>query len=75
MSKFCFVTGKKVSFGNNVSNSNRKIRRKFLPNLHRHKFWSDEKGCFVKVNLSKKGLKFINKIGIDNFIKNNKVLF
>lgn len=69
MPKFCIVTGKKVLFGNNVSNSNRKIRKRFLPNLHKHKFWSEERGCFIKLNLSKKGLKFINKIGIDNFIK------
>lgn len=75
MSRFCFVTGKKVAFGNNVSNSNRKTRRKFLPNIHKHRFWSDEKKCFIKLNLSKKGLRFINKMGIDYFIRNNRVLF
>ena len=75
MSNYCFVTGKKVLFGNNVSNSNRKTKRRFLANLHVHRFWSDNRKCFIKLNLSKKGLRFINKIGIDNFIKNNKNLF
>jgi len=69
MSKFCVVTGKKNLFGNNVSNSNIKIRRRFLPNLHKHRFWSEKKQCFIRLNLSKKGLRFINKVGIDNFIK------
>lgn len=69
MARFCIVTGKKVLFGNNVSNSNRKTRRRFLPNLHKHRFWSDEKNKFIKLNISKKGLRFINKIGIDHFIK------
>lgn len=73
MARLCFVTGKKVMFGNNVSNSNRKTRRRFLPNLHRHRFWSNDKNRFIKVSVSKKGLKFINKVGIDQFIKFNKV--
>lgn len=68
MSRVCSVTGKKVSFGNNVSNSNRKTRRRFLPNLHKHRFWSSLKNKYIKLNLSKKGLRFINKVGIDEFI-------
>lgn len=69
MARVCFVTGKKVTFGNNVSNSNRKTRRTFLPNLHRHRFWSNDKNKFVKINVSCKGLRIINKIGIDHFLK------
>lgn len=72
MSKLCFVTGKKVMYGNNVSNSNRKTRRRFLPNLHKHKFWSNEENRFVKLIVSNKGLKLINKIGIDDYFKYNK---
>lgn len=73
MSKACFITGKKVIFGNNVSNSNRKTRRRFLPNLHKHRFWSHEKNKFIKLSLSKKGLRFINKVGVDNFFKFNNI--
>ena len=43
MSRVCQVTGKRVLFGNNVSNSNRKTRRCFSPNLHWKKFWSSKK--------------------------------
>jgi large subunit ribosomal protein L28 len=72
MSKVCVVTGKKVMFGNNVSNSNRKTRRRFLPNLQKHRFWSNEENRFIKINVSKKGLRFINKVGVDQFIKFRK---
>lgn len=69
MSRLCVITGKKVMFGNNVSNSNRKLRRRFLPNVHKHKFWSNDKNRFIKIVISSKGLRLINKIGIDQFIK------
>ena len=72
MSRICCITGKKVLFGNNVSHSNRKTRRKFFPNLHKHRFWSEEKKCFVKLILSSKGLKTVDKIGIDKVMKRIK---
>jgi len=72
MSKFCFVTGKKVLFGNNVSHSRRRTRRKFLPNLHKLRFWVSSKNMFVSLKVSAKGLRIINKIGIDNILKKNK---
>ncbi|QQG46788.1 MAG: 50S ribosomal protein L28 [Candidatus Azosocius agrarius] len=68
MSKMCFLTLKKTMFGNNVSHSNRKTRRRFLPNLHYHKFWLNSKSKFVNVCLSKKGLKIIEKYGIEEAI-------
>ncbi len=76
MTRICDVTGKRVLFGNNVSHSNRKSRRKFLPNLHKLKFWVSEKKCFIKMNVSSKGLKFINKYGINaamSFIDRKKI--
>lgn len=62
----CFLTSKKSVFGNNVSHSNRKTRRKFAPNLHFHKFWSESKNKFVYLRVSKKGLKIIDKYGFDD---------
>jgi len=67
MARVCVITGKKTLFGNNVSHSNRKTRRKFLPNLHKLKFWVPSKRRFVKLVVSSKGLKSIN------LIKENKV--
>lgn len=68
MAKVCAITGKKTLFGNNVSHSNRKTKRKFLPNLHKLRFWVPSKGKFVKLVVSSKGLKSINKHGIEKFI-------
>lgn len=72
MPKICAVTGKRVMFGNNVSHSNRKVRRKFLPNLHKLKFWIPSKKKFIKLIVSSKGLRYINKFGIDHIILNFK---
>lgn len=66
MSKICFLTSKKSVFGNKVSHSNRKTRRKFIPNLHRHKFWLESENKFVYLRVSKKGLKIIEKYGLDD---------
>lgn len=73
MSKICMLTGKRVLFGNNVSNSNRKTRKKFSPNIHTQKFWSNEKNKFIKIRISNKGLRIVNKYGIDYFISSFKV--
>ena len=69
MARICQITGKKFSVGNNVSHSNRKTKRRFLPNLHTHRFWVEEEKKFVKLKVSKKGLKIIDKIGIKNALK------
>ncbi len=69
MSKCCQITGKKLMFGNNVSHSNRKTRRRFLPNLHWHRFWCPNKNSYIRLLLSNKGLRIINKKGIEFFLK------
>jgi large subunit ribosomal protein L28 len=51
--------------GNNVSHSNRKTRRRFLPNLHTHRFWVESEQRWVKLRVSTKGLRIIDKKGID----------
>ena len=65
MSRVCFLTLKRPMVGNNVSHSNRKTKRIFLPNIHRHRFWSESKRKFISVDVSKKGLKTIEKYGFE----------
>jgi large subunit ribosomal protein L28 len=65
MSRVCQVTGKKPLTGNNVSHSNIKSKRRFLPNLHSHRFWVESEKRWVKLRVSTKGLRIIDKKGID----------
>ncbi|OOC11230.1 MULTISPECIES: 50S ribosomal protein L28 [Thioalkalivibrio] len=65
MSRVCQVTGKRPATGNNVSHSQRKTRRRFLPNLHTHRFWVESEKRFVKLRLSSKGMRIIDKRGIE----------
>ncbi|MDR1526457.1 MAG: 50S ribosomal protein L28 [Dysgonamonadaceae bacterium] len=69
MSRICQITGKKAMVGNNVSHSNRKTKRKFNANLFAKKFYWVEQDCWVNLNVSAKGLRTINKIGLDAAIK------
>ena len=65
MSKVCQVTGKRPMAGNNVSHANNKTRRRFLPNLHTHRFWVESENRYVKLRLSSKGMRIIDKKGIE----------
>ena len=65
MSRVCQVTGKGPMAGNNVSHSNIKSKRRFLPNLHSHRFWVESENRWVKLRVSTKGLRIIDKKGID----------
>jgi|TARA_B110000285_G_scaffold160441_1_gene179137 large subunit ribosomal protein L28 len=70
------VTGKKPVTGNNVSHANNKTRRRFSPNIHSHRFWVESEKRFVKLRLSTKGMRIIDKNGIDAVladIRNNGV--
>ena len=68
MSKVCQVTGKRPVTGNNVSHANNKTRRRFVPNIHDHKFWLESENRFVKLRVSTKGMRIIDKRGIDQVI-------
>ena len=57
--------GKKPITGHNVSHSNIKSKRRFLPNLHSHRFWVESENRWVKLRVSTKGLRIIDKKGID----------
>lgn len=65
MSRVCQVTGKRPMSGNNVSHSQRKTKRRFLPNLNWHRIWVPSENRFIKLLLSNQGLRIIDKKGID----------
>lgn len=69
MSRVCQVTGKRPMSGNNVSHAHNKTRRRFLPNLHTHKFWLESESRYVKMRVSNKGLRIIDKKGIEQVIQ------
>ncbi|ANF59234.1 50S ribosomal protein L28 [Halotalea alkalilenta] len=68
MSQVCQVTGKRPVTGNNVSHSQRKTRRRFVPNLHTHRFWVEGEKRFVKLRVSSKGMRIIDKKGIEQVL-------
>jgi len=68
MSKVCQVTGKRPLTGNNVSHANNKTKRRFLPNLHEHRFWVATEKRFVKLRVSANGMRIIDKKGIDTVL-------
>ncbi len=70
MSRVCQVTGKKPIYGNTVSHANNKRRRRFLPNLHTHRFWLEGEKRFVTLRVSTRGLRTIDKLGIEKVLEN-----
>ncbi|CAN5345026.1 50S ribosomal protein L28 [soil metagenome] len=68
MPRVCQVTGKRPATGNNVSHANNKTRRRFLPNLHTHRFWLEGEKRFVKLRVSTRGLRTIDKVGIEKVV-------
>jgi large subunit ribosomal protein L28 len=68
MSRICQVTGKRPTSGNNVSHAKNRTRRRFLPNLHTHRIWVEKENRYVKLRLSTKGLRLIDKNGIDQVL-------
>jgi large subunit ribosomal protein L28 len=65
MARVCQVTGKRPITGNNVSHANNKTRRRFLPNLHTHRFWLEGEKRWVRLRVSSQGMRIIDKRGID----------
>ena len=68
MSRVCQVTGKRTVSGNNVSHANNKTRRRFLPNLHYRRFWVPSENRWVRLRVSRKGLRIIDKKGIETVL-------
>ena len=69
MARVCQVTGKRPVTGNNVSHANNRTRRRFLPKLHTHRFWVEDEKRFVKLRLSAKGMRIVDKLGIEEVLK------
>jgi large subunit ribosomal protein L28 len=68
MSRVCQITGKKPMSGNRVSHANNRRRRRFLPNLHQQRFWLESERRFVSLRLSTKGLRTVEKNGIEKIV-------
>ena len=65
MAKICPITGKRPQFGNKVSHANNKTRRRWEPNLHWKRIWVPSEKRFVRMRISTRGLRTIEKIGVD----------
>ena len=68
MSRVCQVTGKHPAVGNNRSHAKNATRRRFLPNLQTHKFWVESENRFVRLRLTTKAMRTIDKNGIDQVL-------
>ena len=68
MARVCQVTGKRPMAGNNVSHAKNRTRRRFLPNLHSHRFWVESENRWVKLRVSTSGMRLIDKKGIDSVL-------
>lgn len=65
MSRVCQLTGKRPITGHHVSHANNKKRRRFLPNLHHHRLWSEKEHRYVSLRLSHQALRTIHRKGVD----------
>jgi large subunit ribosomal protein L28 len=59
------VTGRGTAFGNNVSHSNAKTKRTFKTNVHWKRFWHAAQNRFVRLRVSNRGMRIIDKLGIE----------
>lgn len=65
MSAHCQVTGRQPGFGNAVSHSHRRTRRRFDPNIQSKRYWLPSEGRYVRLTLSTKGIKTVDRHGIE----------
>ncbi len=65
MSRVCPLTLKRPMSGHNVSHANNKTKRRFLPNLQTHRFWIESQKRFIKLRLSTKAMRYIDKHGVE----------
>ncbi len=69
MSKVCTLTGKRPIAGNNVSHSNRRTKRRFIPNMQSKKFFVPELGKFITLTVSANAMRTVNKLGLVAYVK------
>lgn len=73
MAKVCPITGKGPMVGNNVSHANNKTKRRYLPNLQYKRFWLDSEKRFVRIRVSVRGMRIIDKHGIEAVLNDMKL--
>ncbi|CAL9574232.1 50S ribosomal protein L28 [Actinosynnema sp. ALI-1.44] len=67
-SRHCQVTGRKPGYGKQVSHSHRRTNRRWLPNTQRRRFWLPSENRYVVLNLSTKGIKTVDRRGIESVV-------
>ncbi len=73
MSKVCKITGKRPRSANNVSKANNKTKRKQYPNLQSKRVFIPETGQTVKLKLSTKAIKTLDRIGLQSYLNKNNL--
>ncbi|AXK32434.1 50S ribosomal protein L28 [Streptomyces armeniacus] len=65
MSAHCQLTGRRPAFGNRISHSHCRTKRRFDPNIQTRRFWLPSERRYVRLTLSTKGLKSVDTLGIE----------
>lgn len=73
MAKKCPVTGKGPLVGHNVSHANNKTKRRYLPNLQYKRFWLEDEKRFVRIRVTTRGMRIIDKHGIEKVLNDIKL--
>ncbi len=69
MSRVCMVTGIRTRAGNNVSHANNKTKRQWKPNLQSKRYFLDEENRWIRLRVSAKGMKTIDKRGLATVVR------
>ncbi|URJ28178.1 50S ribosomal protein L28 [Candidatus Blochmannia vicinus] len=70
MTRVCQITGKRPMNGNKRSHAMNATKRWFIPNIHSHRFWIDSKKRYFTLRISTKGMRLIDKLGIEYCLSN-----
>jgi len=73
MARKCPITGKGPLVGRNVSHANNKTKRRYLPNLQYKRFWLESQQRFVRLRISTRGIRIIDKYGIEKVLSDIKL--
>jgi large subunit ribosomal protein L28 len=65
MSRRCQLTGREPGFGQNVSHSHRRTPRRWDPNVQVRRYWLASENRCVRLRLSVKGMRTVDKIGVE----------
>lgn len=69
MARTCQVTGARPGFGNNVSHSHRRTKRRWNVNVQQKQYWVPSLGRRVSLTLSPRGIRTIDQRGIDVVVR------